>query len=244
MKEGLFHFKEFSVSHSNSSMKVGVDAVLLGSWVTPDGKQILDVGTGCGIIALMLAQRNHNAKIFGIDIHSDSVKEAKENFSSSPWNTRIEASLKSFSELISECEDCFDLIVSNPPFFDSGVNEFNNARMAARHQGLLSPEILIMNASSLLKSSGRLGLIVPSEFFSILREKGISTGLTLSRAMFVKDHPSSSIKRVMLEFIKNDSANTVTSITEEKVPVLTMFDEQRNPTEEYRKLGHDFYLKF
>lgn len=244
MKEGLFHFKEFSVSHFNSSMKVGVDAVLLGSWVTPAGNQILDVGTGCGVIALMLAQRNRNANILGIDIHGDSINEAKDNFSSSPWNIRMSACLKSYSELISECRDCFDLIVSNPPFFDSGVNEFNNARMAARHQGLLSPEIIILNSSSLLKSNGRLGMIVPSEFFSSLRDIGISSGLTLSRAMFVKDHPSSAIKRVLLEFMKKGSYDIYTSVVEEEVPVLTMFDKQRNPTEEYRKLGHDFYLKF
>lgn len=244
MKEGLFHFKEFSLSHSKSSMKIGVDAVLLGSWVTPIGNRCLDVGTGCGVMALMLAQRNRTGSILGIDIHNDSVEEAKLNFLLSPWKNRLEAQQKSFSEVIAEVGKGFDLIVSNPPYFDSGVNKLNKARLVARHKGALSPEIIVENSSTLLNPSGRLGLIVPSEFFSSLRNLGISSGLCLSRGLFIKDHPSSSVKRVLLEFIKDSHGSLISSLTEKDISVLTMFDENRDPTVEYRQLTHDFYLKF
>ncbi|MDE5713403.1 MAG: methyltransferase, partial [Muribaculaceae bacterium] len=91
MKDGLFHFKKFSVSHTRSSMKVGVDGVLIGAWASTCAGDILDAGTGCGVIALMLAQRNPDSKVLAIDVDKPSIDEASENFINSPWGDRIEA---------------------------------------------------------------------------------------------------------------------------------------------------------
>lgn len=244
MKNGLFHFKRFSVSHARSSMKIGVDGVLIGAWATPDGGKILDAGTGCGVIALMLAQRNPDCEVLAIDIDMPSIAEAKDNFSNSPWGERLEALKISYDEMCASENMSFDLIVSNPPFYLSGVSDFSTARNIARHQGDFSPEALILNAPGILNEGGRVAMIVPSEFFHGLQVTGIRSGLCLQRSVFVKDHPSAPVKRVMMEFLKSEKNKGERVYTPDEIPVLTMFDEKGIPTPEYRELGKDFYLKF
>lgn len=237
MNDGLFHFKRFSVAHSRSSMKVGVDGVLLGAWADCQGDYLLDVGTGCGVIALMLAQRNPAARILAIDVDSPSVEEAAENFLHSHWAERLESRLAPFSGIACSDELRFDRIVSNPPYFDSGVKDFTTARNIARHQGELSPSILVRYAGGILKSSGKLAMVVPSEFCDSLVEQGNNVGLPVSRLCFVKGNPRKPPKRVMMEFSKS-------FVGETESDTLTMFDNFNDPTEEYLALCHDFYLKF
>ncbi len=247
MKSGLFYFKKFSVSHSQSSMKVGVDGVLIGAWAGRGGVRMLDVGTGCALIALMLAQRFPSAGIDAIDIDSASVAEAKENIERSPWGDRVCVMQSPFSSLYEECSECYDLIVSNPPYFDSGVNDFSSARNIARHKGSLSPETLLACSSHMLRDKGRLSMIFPSEYFSKLRLMAPLCGMSLDRATYVKDGYGSVAKRVMAEFIKKESesscADADMTMTDE-VPTLVMFEDDRQPTDEYRRLCGDFYLKF
>lgn len=246
MKERLFRFKKFAVAHSRSAMKVGVDGVLIGAWATSCDGRILDVGCGCGLIALMMAQRSESALITGIDIHDDSVKEARDNVMMSPWRERIEITHADFLDFIKnndKQEGIFDLIISNPPFYNSGVTNPLTPREQARHQGSLTPLLLITNGVKILSSNGRISMIVPSIEEAIVSKAGEKNGLSLLRKCYVRDHAGAPVKRVMLEYRVGETDSEVNELSV-KVEELVMFDENKEPTSEYRDLCKGFYLKF
>ncbi len=246
MKERIFRFKQFSVSHLQSAMKVGVDGVLIGAWATCTGRRVLDVGCGCGLIALMIAQRAPEALITAIDIDSPSVEEAKGNVSASAWNDRIVVEERSFADLLLDKETGpYDLIVSNPPFFDSGVNNPLSRREISRHQGSLSPRILLTEGKKLLSSGGKIALIAPSDLTQTLKAVGVEHDLIAERICFVRDNISSVVKRVMMEFkvMSNPDEYNGEEI-EPELNHLILFNAQGQPTPEYITLCKDFYLKF
>lgn len=236
MKSDVFQFKHFKVSHSKSSMKVGVDGVLIGAWSGQREGKILDIGTGCGLIAMILAQRFPHSAIEGIDIDASSVEEAAINFRNSPWSSNLEATLSVFPiETIARGRR-YDLIVSNPPFYNSGVKNPATTRERARHQDLLSIFSLMDNADELLEEGGRLAFIFPVEDYDNALKYASDRNLNLQRECFVRDNPNRPEKRVMIEFAKE-----TTGIIETQH--LVMF-ENGLPTEEYKKLCGDLYLKF
>lgn len=234
MKESVFRFKQFSVEHSHSSMKVGVDAVLLGAWAGVKSGKILDVGTGCGVISLILAQRFSKAEIIGIDIDSPSVNEATFNFSNSPWNNRMSAMHLSFPEGL--IENKFDLIVSNPPYFNSGISSPTTQREKARHQQSLSVFSLINKAPEFLTSNGRLSMIYPADFRETVGIKAKENGLYLLRECEIKGNENRPVKRVMSEFGLEDKGTPF-------LTSLTLY-QKGEPTQEYKDLCKDLYLKF
>ena len=240
-----FRFKQFAVSHHRSSMKVGVDGVLIGCWADADGaKRILDVGTGCGLIALIMAQRTAGARIDAIDIDAPSIEEARENFSASPWPDRINAVNLGFSEalsLLSNGDEAFDLIVSNPPFFDSGVKETVTARERARHQGELSPSMLLIGASRLLSQSGKVAMVVPTDIAEDLENTALRLGFILMRKCLVRGHEDAPYKRVLLQWCIHMGDERSSYIQPE---CLTLELSPGLPTEDYRRLCKDFYLRF
>ncbi|MDE5871658.1 MAG: methyltransferase, partial [Muribaculaceae bacterium] len=195
-----FRFKQFAVSHHRSSMKVGVDGVLIGCWTDIRGAgRILDVGTGCGLIALIMAQRAPSAKIDAIDIDAPSIVEAAENIAYSPWSDRISAVCCGYSEassLLKSEDNGYDLIISNPPYFDSGVTETVTARERARHQGELSPSVLLKGALSLLKEGGSVAMVVPADISMSLERDAVMSGYTLVRKCLVKGHSAAPYKRI------------------------------------------------
>lgn len=189
-----FQFKQFTVSHSRSSMKVGVDGVLIGAWGAVDGAYGIDVGCGCGLIALMAAQRNSNAYIDAIDIDTPSVEEATCNFFNSPWSGRLSAKMADAIEFSKRPDNLekYDFIVSNPPFFASGISDPSTQREKARHQGSLSPFTLISAAERLLRPGGTLSMIVP--FDQILP----ASSLEIERECHVADREGKAPKRKMI----------------------------------------------
>lgn len=216
-------------------MKIGVDAVLLGAWADVSGsRRILDAGTGCGVIAMMCAQRNADALVEAIDIDAASVEEANANFSLSPWPERLKARLEDFSA-ISRCD--YDLIVSNPPYFNSGITDPDTPRLVARHQGTLSPAELIKRGSLHLAQSGRLAMIVPADQHRELVDVARRAGLFTRRSCLVRGHAGAPAKRILLEFSRLPVA-----APEERELILETAPNV--PTEEYRTLCKDFYLKF
>jgi tRNA1Val (adenine37-N6)-methyltransferase len=161
MANPYFKFKQFTVYHDRSSLKVGTDAVLLGAWADVLGaNKILDIGTGSGVIALMLAQRS-NAQIDAIDIDEESYKQATGNFSNSPWSERLNAYNISLKEFANSTTNKYDLVVSNPPYFTDSYKPADPQRFSARHNDQLPINELAENAAKLLNSSGKLCVILP-----------------------------------------------------------------------------------
>ena len=234
-KKSVFRFKQFKCSHVASSMKIGVDAVLLGAWADVNrAKSILDVGTGCGVIALMCAQRNPEANILAIDIDINSVKEASLNFMESQWRNRLNAELMNYMYLK---DKKYDLIISNPPFFNSGVKDFSSARMVARHDSSLSPLLLLTKAKELLLHDGIVTMIVPFDRKTEVNNHAGREGFILSRCCEVKGNYNELPKRIMLEYRLNHNGPC---LNEEMV----IEQEPGTYTESYRQLCSDFYLAF
>lgn len=214
-------------------MKIGTDGVLLGSWAEAENPEnILDIGTGTGLISLMLAQRFPNAQITAIEIDKDSFEEAKFNFEESPFHTRIFAVHTSLQHFISK--EKFDLIVSNPPFFELTHKE-NSSRNTARQQAELSFPELISHSAELLSNNGKLAVIIPFESKDYFVELAVQKGLFPEKITNVKGNETSYFKRSLLLF----------SAKESKISTQELIIEiSRNIyTPEYISLTKDFYLK-
>lgn len=216
-------------------MKVGADGVTLGAWCNVDGaKNMLDIGTGTGLIALMLAQRS-DAEITAIDIENDCVAQANENVENSPWKDRIKVIDASIQDFAQKSEEKFDLIVCNPPFFINSLKSPSDARTTARHNDSLPFEDLIQSAQKLLTENGRLCVILPileGNQFVDLSEKN---NLYCSKKTVVFPNPEKPAKRLLLEFRRKKC-----DLEESE---LTIEAERHVYTTQYSALVKDFYLK-
>lgn len=246
-KERLFRFKQFAVDHLQSAMKVGVDSVLLGSWAEVDGADmILDAGTGCGLLALMAAQRNQTARILGVEIDSAAANEASRNFASSPWKDRLKSICMDFGLFASmeKNRNVFDLIISNPPYFSSGLSPVD-ARTAARHQGEFSPSAVIAAAKELLRAGGGIAMVLPEgEVFNHAAEYAAHCGFFLTRICRVRGRSDLPVKRILAEWrlLENEETRRPTPGPEESELILEI--EPGIPTPAHRLLCRDFYLRF
>ena len=229
-----FRFKQFAVEQDDVAMKVGTDGVLLGAWADCDGaKRILDIGTGTGLIALMLAQRNAEAEIHAVEIDETATHRARSNFDMSLWAERLEVENCAIQEF--NPAEKFDLIVSNPPYFVDSLLPPDAKRSTARHTPDLSFEELDKAVCRLLDEDGRFALILPTTEF----EKYLSiTRLYLVRRCDVYPKIGADVKRVMAEFTKREA----TAVKHETVTIEV--EKRGDYTDEYRALTKDFYLKF
>ena len=226
-----FRFKQFAVQHDRCSMRVGTDGVLLGAWVSCEvGRTILDVGTGSGVIALMMAQRNPQAHITAIDIDHESIVQASENFAASPWSDRIVAVERDF---IDE-SGTYDLIVSNPPFFEEDTPSASAQMNRAKHTTTLTFTQLISTAARHLPASGRLSVIIPYPAATRFIGIAATSGLALARRCDIRANSRRPFKRSLLEFTR--SATTTHHTT------LILHDESGQRTDEYAELTQSFYL--
>jgi len=220
-------------------MKVGTDGVLLGAWTNTDNaNSILDIGTGTGLIALMLAQRS-NANITALDAESNAYEQAKINFDASPWTNRLQLVHSKIQDFHSD--QLFDLVVSNPPYFSGYYSSENLSRDIARSADvLLSYEELISSAKKLLMTNGRLTLILPADQQEKIITIANQNELALSRITFVKTKNTKDAKRILLEFV--NSSSEVKEIIDELI--IQSDDNGRVYTQEYIDLTKDFYLAF
>ena len=234
-----FAFKKFNIKQDKCAMKVGTDAVLLGAWVNPiDSKKILDIGTGTGIISLMLAQKT-NADITAIDIDRESTEQAMTNVAESAFKDHIHVRHMSFQELTKSSAQKFDLIVTNPPYFiDSLKNQAESSRKTARHADLLPFEDLIGGVKKLLDEKGKFCLILPKNEAAIFRKMAELKGLYLSKLLRIRTRlEKDSEKRHIMQFeFKESEFSESTLVIEE--------DSHRNYTKEYKELTKDYYLHF
>jgi tRNA1Val (adenine37-N6)-methyltransferase len=199
-RNNWFQFKQFRIEQQKAAMKVGTDGVLLGAW-TPvkSAARILDIGTGTGLIALMLAQRS-SAAIDALEIDAQACEEAKINFEQSPWRNRLSVFHSDFLMFATQPVAPYDLIVSNPPFFVDSLKTNNAALTIARHNDTLSFDHLIAGARKLLSESGRLCVIIPFASCTEFRETARLSGFYLSQQTLVIPKVGRPAKRVLLEF--------------------------------------------
>lgn len=237
MANPYFKFKKFTIRHDKCAMKVGTDAVLLGAWAsTAHCTTILDVGTGTGIIALMLAQRSE-AEIDAIDIDADACNQAIENVACSPFAERIKVTHNSCSEFAAaESGKRYDLIVSNPPYFVNSLKCPDNQRTIARHTDSLPLCELIREACSLLSPTGRIALVLPYEQLSEVEEIARQNALHISRQTDVIPIPEAKPKRLLVEL-----SAPVEGIKNRNTLIIEEARHQYTP--EYIELTKDFYLK-
>ena len=233
MRRDYFDFKQFSVANKLSAMPISTDSVLIGAWCSvANVYRALDVGTGTGVIALMLAQRNHELRVDAIDIDENSIEEAKVNFTNSPWTGRLMAQLADFNDW----QGYYDLIVSNPPYFVDGIHSPVESRSAARHTCLLTYDQLISKGSMLLSETGRLAFIAPYDLRTRVIELATFNSLNITRMCEVTSVEGKQPKRIMWELSAAKS-----SLIRER---LLLRDSNGDVTDAYRSLCSDFYQSF
>lgn len=229
-----FSFKQFSLYHDSSSMKIGTDAVLLGAYVKIQREtRVLEVGCGCGVISFMMAQSAQNLSdihFSAIDIDFSSIEEAKLNLTNFPYPTNLtftQISLQNF--ILHQKSETFDLIVSNPPFFVNSLKSPNSIRSNARHSEMLTFEELAQAAFFLLTQNGRMVVIIDFLSFSLFQKAMTSVGLFVYKILYI--HTTSDFKptRVILEISKRKGLPLEIS----KISV---------PSKEFSELTKDFYL--
>jgi tRNA1Val (adenine37-N6)-methyltransferase len=230
-----FRFKQFSIDHSGATMKVGTDAVLLGAWAkVDDARDLLDIGTGSGVIALMLAQRTMpHAHIDAVEISEGDAAQARHNVLNSPWPKKVDIHCTPIQEFNPGKK--YDCIVSNPPYFINSYLPPDQRRTASRHTVSLSFHDLLDNTISLLKSSGTFNVILPetegNEFIDLSRTKGLHP----SRRCRFFAREGKAVERILLEFR--------TDMNECEETTLIHYSVGEEWTEEYKRLTRDFYLR-
>jgi tRNA1Val (adenine37-N6)-methyltransferase len=232
-----FQFKQFIIQQNKTAMKVGTDGVLLGSWVKISAKaeRILDIGTGTGLIALMMGQRSTAKVVDAVELNEAAYQQAVENFKESNWSERLSCHHSSFQEFSNEMEGNYDLIVSNPPFHISTQKTVLEDRAMARHSDNLPFIELLLGVAKLLNKKGSCAFIIPfseQDNFILLAEK---QGLFPSRIMHVKVNNESPIKRSLLQF---------SFVKKEILKKELVIENSRHIyTKDYIELVKDFYLK-
>lgn len=277
-----FRFKQFSVDDSGCAMKVGTDSVMLGAWANFNNcHAVLDIGTGCGILALMAAQEC-TAQIIALDIEAEACARAADNFRLSPWSNRLtcihtglmeftgplhpQNGLKTESNNIpvpepidernipvpesmdehpgsnfckptAQDHSAFDHIITNPPYFTDSLKSPKAAKNIARHNDVLPLEQLVRVADSLLKTSGKLSLVLPYTAKDEIRMLCSDSNLSLSRQLHIIPKTGKPANRILMEFVKSPFFNPETR-------ELTIRDVNGQYTAEYITLTHKFYLNF
>lgn len=257
---GNFRFKQFEIEQDRCAMKVGTDGVLLGAWAQ-GGRRILDIGSGTGLISLMMAQRFPEAEVVGIDMDADACGQARENVMASPFRDRVEIEccrLQDFGGVSKTAEalktaeglkadgtsetaaglkaaGIFDAIVSNPPFFVDSLKNPDSKRTMARHTDSLPFRDLFAGVKRLLSDDGIFSAIVPTEVVEQFVAESCILGFYLIRKCGVKTVERKQPKRFMLSFAKH-------RISPYEEHVETMMDSQGNRSEWYRKITEEFYL--
>jgi len=233
-----FQFKQFSLEQDRCAMKIGTDGVLLGAWAPLSHQpfSILDIGTGTGIIALMLAQRSNAEQIDALEIEENAYEQATDNFEASPWNERLFCFHAGLDEFMEEPEDEYDLIVSNPPFYTEDYKTNDDQRDLARFQDALPFEDIIEAADLLLSENGILAVIIPfkeeARFLALANE----FELYPTQITRVKGTPKTDIKRSLLALSRN-------TIETPLINELIIEIGRHEYTPEYIALTQEFYLK-
>lgn len=234
MSNPYFQFKQFTVWHDKCAMKVGTDGVLLGAWTSVESAhRILDIGTGTGLVALMLAQRSlPDANIVALEIDEAAVGQARENVIRSPWKERVEVVQADFRKYRSS--DKFDVIVSNPPYFVDSLACSDQQRNTARHNNSLTYETLFKGVSELLAKEGRFTIVIPSDVVDRVKLIAINYGIYAFEQLNVITKPGGTPKRTLICF----SFKKQVCLIEELLTEVS----RHQYSEEYIALTREYYL--
>ena len=238
MSSEIFKFKQFQVDQEQCSMKIGTDGVLLGAWVSTEGvNSVLDIGTGTGVIALMVAQRTPKASISAVEIDDKSFEQAKKNIEESPWSSRMDLQNAPIQDYAKTADQTFDLIVCNPPFFSGGTFSNNQERNNVRHTIKLPNGDLLRCANNLLNKTGKFCVILPYIEGLRFKEMAVTYGLYANRVTSVIGKVGKPVERLLIEFCKEKCDN----LKEDELVIQVGGRDEYS--EEYINLTRDFYLK-
>ena len=236
MGKNSFQVKQFTINQDRCAMKVGTDGTLLGAWANaPVGAcRILDIGTGTGLIALMMAQRYPESQVVGIDIDGDAALQAQENVDASPFSNRVKIINVDVTKI--EDKEGFDAIVCNPPYFVDSLICPQDQRTLARHTVSMTYEQLMQTAYKLLKNEGMFSIVIPTENNDAIESSAALAGFIISRICMIKTTPNKLPKRQLMEFRKKRIDDF-----ELREEVLEMIHNQRSVW--YHELTKEFYIK-
>ena len=235
MKSKTFNFKQFAVEQDKCAMKVNTDGVLLGAWATSTGAiNILDIGTGTGVIALMMAQQNEHAIIDAIDIDKDAYLQAKRNFETSNWAERLNAYNISLQNFVPDKK--YDLLISNPPYFINDFKTANKQKNIARHSTELTYQDILNHSNRLLNENGSLYLVIPFFNLLLLQTIAIKFNLFISKVLEVT---AQNGKKPYIVLIKLERTENPIKKSELIIQTNTGIF-----TVDYKQLTGNFYLKF
>jgi len=231
-----FQCKEFTILQDKTAMKVGTDGVLLGAWaeLNENLKSILDIGTGTGLIALQIAQRIDCETIDALEIESNAFEQAVENFENSDWRDRLFCYHTSLQEFANEIEEKYDLIISNPPYYNDTFKNIENKRALARHTVTLSFNPLLSSSAKLLSEFGTCAFIVPYKEEDVFIKIAKDNKLFPQRITRVRGNINTNFKRSLLQF---SFSNLNPAIDELAIEI-----ERHVFTEKYKNLVKDFYI--
>lgn len=235
--KSTFRFKQFTVRHIHSTMKVGTDSVLLGAWTAQDflPKKIIDVGTGSGLLALMMAQRFPEAEILGIDIHGPSIEDFQWNIDQFPLPHRLHALHQDFLDYHPQSK--VDFIISNPPYFSEALLSHRSDKNRVRHQIHLNMEKMIAHASDLLITGGILSIILPTKEMNEAIDIALTQGFYIKRIAHIASAEDTPIIRMLVEFSFQKEVSTIEE-------TIFIYEKDRSYTPQYQSLTKDFYLHF
>ena len=200
MANNYFQFKQFRIDQENAAMKVCTDSCIFGAWINPlEAKNILDIGTGTGLLALMLAQRS-NAQIDAVEIDLEAAKQAEENVKASPWENNIKVKAISIQDFAAASDEKYDLIIANPPFYSNSLKSGDEKINTAHHSTSLSIEDLLDSVYKLLSPTGRFIVLLPPYEAELLREEAIAYQLYTSKILKIKDNEKAKVLREVTVF--------------------------------------------
>lgn len=262
-----FQFKEFYIRHDKCAMKVGTDSIILGSWVSPQNTSfVLDIGTGCGILALMMAQKSAkpsfaqafagDTKVYALEPEEFAFKQAQDNFNHSPWHRALQVFPDTLQGYLEKCEQCsdtdadaklpkqYELIIANPPYYashqarfsDKNLQQMTNTRKMARQTDSLSFLELLNGASRLLSKTGHFYCVLPVEAESAFKEAVSASSLCIQKRLDVRTTHRKGIKRQCWCVGKQHQ--------DVQESMLTIHNEDGSYSDTFKALCSDFYLNF
>lgn len=228
-----FQFKHFSVSQADTTMKVGTDAMLLGSLVSLPKEPItvLDIGTGTGVLALMITQRSKDAIVMALEIDEDACREAEENFKASAWSNRLVSIEENVLEI--EFDAKFDLIISNPPYYENSLLSENHRTSRAKHSEFLPVDLLMKKVADLLAENGTFWVIIPSENSENWIDQAQRNDLRVQQSISITGKEGQGEKRRILAFGRMEVKTKSSS--------LTVRDRNGNYMKDYIELTKEFH---